>query len=228
LTERAAKEAESGEKLRGRKPKEPDGKKDEEAKANVTDPDSRVMKTRSGYVQGYNAQAAVTEGQVILAAEVTQEANDAHQLHPMLKKVEENLAAAGVEEKPAVALADAGYCNEANVTAMKPDGPELLAATTKDWKQRKAMRERPPPRGRIPRGLGWRERMERKLLTRRGRALYRKRGMTVEPVFGQVKDVRGFDGFLLRGMDGAAGEWKLICSTHNLLKLWRSGLAVRN
>lgn len=228
LAERAAKEAESGEKLRGRKPKEPDGKKDEEAKANVTDPDSRVMKTRSGYVQGYNAQAAVTEGQVILAAEVTQEANDAHQLQPMLGKVNENLAAAGVEEKPAVALADAGYCNEANVTAMDPEGPELFAATTKDWKQRKAMRELPPPRGRIPRGMNWRERMERKLLTRRGRELYRKRSMTVEPVFGQVKTVRGCDGFLLRGMDGAAGEWKLICSTHNLLKLWRSGLAVRN
>ena len=228
LAERAAKEAESGEKLRGRKPKEPDGKKDEEAKANVTDPDSRVMKTRSGYVQGYNAQAVVTEGQVILAAEVTQEANDAHQLQPMLEKVAENLTAAGVEERPAVALADAGYCNEASVLGMKPDGPELFAATTKDWKQRKAMRERPPPRGRIPRGLNWRERMERKLLTRRGRELYRKRGMTVEPVFGQVKDVRGCDGFLLRGMDGAACEWKLICSTHNLLKLWRSGLAVRN
>lgn len=228
LAERAAKEAESGEKLRGRKPKEPDGKKEEEAKANVTDPDSRIMKTRSGYVQGYNAQAAVTEGQVILAAEVTQEANDAHQLHPVLERVDENLEAAGVAERPAVALADAGYCNEANVTGMKPEGPELIAATTKDWKQRKAMREQPAPRGRIPRGLGWRERMERKLRTRRGRELYRKRGQTVEPVFGQVKEVRGCDRFLLRGADGASCEWKLICGTHNLLKLWRSGLAVWN
>lgn len=194
----------------------------------MTDPDSRVMKTRSGYVQGYNAQAAVTEGQVILAAEVTQEANDTHQLHPVLEKVNENLAAAGVEETPKVALADAGYWNEANASGMKPEGPELYAATTKDWKQRKAMREQPAPRGRIPRGMSSRERMERKLLTRRGRELYRKRGMTVEPVFGQVKEVRGCDRFLLRGMGGTSCEWKLICGTHNLLKLWRSGLAVWN
>jgi len=228
LAERAAKEAESEQKLRGRKPKASDGKEDEAAKANVTDPDSRIMKTRSGYVQGYNAQAAVTEGQVILAAEITQEANDAHQLHPVLGKVEENLAAAGVAEKPEVALADAGYWNEANASGMKPEGPELFAATTKDWKQRKAMREQPPPRGRIPRGMGLRERMERKLLTRRGRELYRKRGMTVEPVFGQVKEVRDCDRFLMRGKSGASCEWKLICGTHNLLKLWRSGLATWN
>jgi len=227
IDERAAKEEATGEKLRGRKPKEPDATPDEKAKANVTDPESRIMKTRSGYVQGYNAQAAVTEEQIIVAAEVTQEANDVNQLQPMIEKTGENLEAAGVEEKPGIALADAGYFSESNVEANKaeagPDGPELLVATRKDWKQRKAAREAPPPRGRLPKGISVRERMERKLLTKRGRATYKKRSQTVEPVFGQIKDARGCDRFLLKGQDGASGEWKLLCGTHNLLKLWRSG-----
>ncbi len=218
IDERAAKEEASGRKLRGRKPKEPDAAPSEKAKANVTDPESRIMKTRKGYVQGYNAQAAVTAGQIIVAAEVTQEANDVNQLSPMIEKTGENLEAAGVEEKPEVALADAGYFSESNVekTVEKrdeagSDGPELLVATRKDSKQRKAAREQPLPRGRIPDDLSCRERMERKLLTKRGRALYKKRSQTVEPVFGQIKDGRGCDRFVLRGLDGASGEWKLRC-----------------
>jgi transposase len=228
IDERAAKEEATGKKLRGRKPKEPDPTPSSKAKANVTDPESRIMKTRKGYVQGYNAQAAVTENQIITAAEVTQQENDKKQLHPMLDKTEENAAAAGVEEKVGAALADAGYWSESNAEVAGPDGPELLIATTKDHKQRKAAREAPPPRGRIPKDLSCRERMERKLLTKRGRALYKLRGRTVEPVFGQIKDARGCDGFLLRGLDGVSGEWKLLCGTHNLLKLWRSRKACWN
>jgi hypothetical protein len=228
IAERAAKEKATGKKLRGRKPCAPDPAPDEKAKANVTDPESRIMKTRRGYVQGYNAQAAVTEEQIVVAAEVTQEPNDVKQLHPMIEKTEENLEAAGAEEKPDVALADAGYWSEANATAAGPDAPELFVATKKDWKQRKAAREAPPPRGRIPEDLSCRERMERKLLTKRGRALYKKRPQTVEPVFGQIKDGRGIDRFLLKGLEGASGEWKLTCGTHNLLKLWRSGKAFWN
>ena len=228
IDERAAKEEAIGKKLRGRKPKEPDPTPSSKAKANVTDPESRIMKTRKGYVQGYNAQAAVTENQIITAAEVTQQENDKKQLHPMLDKTEENAAAAGVEEKVGAALADAGYWSESNAEAAGPDGPELLIATTKDHKQRKAAREAPPPMGRIPKDLSCLERMERKLLTKRGRALYKLRGRTVEPVFGQIKDARGCDGFLLRGLDGVSGEWKLLCGTHNLLKLWRSGKACWN
>ena len=227
IAERAAQEKEAGGKLRGRKPKPPDPSSEGEAKANVTDPESRVMKTRSGYVQGYNAQAVVTEGQVIVTAEVTQEANDVGQLRPMLEQTAENLAAAGVTAEVRAVVADAGYYSAANV-AGGANGPELFVATTKDWKARKAARELPPPRGRIPRALGVRERMERKLLTKRGRALYRKRGRTVEPVFGQVKSARGGDRFLLRGTVGVACEWKLLCGTHNLLKLWRSGRAAWN
>jgi hypothetical protein len=216
--ERAAKEEATGKKLRGRKPAAPDATPDGKAKANVTDPESRIMKTRKGYVQGYNAQAAVTEEQIIVAAEVTREANDRKQLHPMIEKTAENLQGAGVEEKTGTALADAGYWSEANVQHAEADGPEILIATTKDWKQRKAAREHPPPRGRIPKDISVRERMERKLMTKCGRATYKKRSRTVEPVFGQIKDARGAGRFLLRGLDGASGEWKLLCGTHNLLK----------
>ncbi len=227
IDERAAKEAAMGVKLRGRKLKEPDPTPSKKARANPTDPESRILKTRKGYVQGFNAQAAVTEGQIILTAEVTQDENDVGQLHSTISKTAENLKSAGVEEEVGTALADAGYWSEANAQA-HDDGPDLLIATTKDWQQRKVARERPPPRGRIPKDISCRARMERKLMTKRGRATYKKRSQTVEPVFGQIKDARGCKRFNLRGLDGAAGEWKLICGTHNLLKLWRSGRANRN
>ena len=225
IAKRQAEEVSTGKKKRGRKPGKPDNKPNDDDKANVTDPQSRIMKARSGYVQGYNAQAAVTENQIIVAAEVTQECNDVKQLLPMLEKIEGNLAAAGVPEAIKTALADAGYWSDANMSGSDPAGPELLIATNKDWKQRKAMREAPPPRGRIPVDMTARDRMERKLLTKRGRALYKLRGQTVEPTFGQIKDGRGCDGFMRRGVKAADSEWSLICTTHNLLKLWRSGKA---
>ena len=225
IEDRQAEEAATGKSKRGRKPKNPDEIETKPAKANVTDPESRIMKTRQGYVQGYNAQAAVTEDQIIIAAEVTQEENDVRQLHPMIEKAAETLESAGVMEKPAAVLADAGYFSEKNLADAPPDGPELFIATTKDWKQRKALAEAPPPRGRIPKNLSPKDRMERKLLTVRGRALYKKRGQTVEPVFGQIKDGRGCDRFLQRGLSAVSAEWKLICAAHNLLKLFGSGKA---
>ena len=106
-----------------------------------------------------------------------------------------------------------------------PTDPEFLIATTKDWKQRKAMREQGAPRGRIPKDLSPRDRMERKLLTKRGSSLYKLRGQTVEPVFGQIKS-RGCDIFMRRGLQAVRSEWKLICTTHNLLKLFRSGVSM--
>jgi len=136
-----------------------------------------------------------------------------------------NLAAAGEERLMEKAAADAGYFSAKNLSDDPPEGPELFIATTKDWKRRKAMRDAPPPRGRIPRRLSLRERMERELLTLRGRAIYRKRSRTVEPVFGQIKDARRADRFLLRRIAGASLEWKLLCLTHNLLKLFGSGKA---
>src|SRR3954462_14977944 len=150
LQERAAQEAETGQKLRGRKPKPVSETPEAEAKANVTDPDSRIMKTRRGYVQGYNAQAAATAEQIIVAAEVTPEENDVDQLHPMLAATATELKAAGVEETVRAALVDAGYCSEENLERAAPEGPELFVATRKGWKQREQLRQASAPRGRIP------------------------------------------------------------------------------
>ncbi len=164
LARRQAEEAANGKKKRGRKPKVVEPAPVEEAKANISDPDSRIMKARQGYVQGYNVQTIVSRDQIIVAVGVTREANDVQQLKPMLETLERTLEAAGVEERPRAALADAGYWSEANVAACsRPEGPELLIATTKDSKRRKALRERGCPRGRIPKDLSPRERMERRV-----------------------------------------------------------------
>ena len=170
IDEQETEEAETGRKKRGWKPKEPEGVKNKEAKANITDPESRIMKGMVGYVQGYNG-----EGQIIVAAELTQEENDVQQLDPMVKKAGENLIEVGVKEEMGVGVADAGYWSEANVKDASGTVPELLIATKKDWKQRRAIREQEPPRGRIPDGLTERESMERKLLTKRVERLYSKR-----------------------------------------------------
>lgn len=223
LEQRRLEEEAAGRKKRGRKPQAPSEEDLATRKANVTDPESRIMKTPSGYVQGYNAQAAVTREQIIVAAEVTQEANDVHQLHPMLEAVSQELERTKVGRSPAKALFDAGYWSEENVRRAPEEGLQFLIATTKDWKQRKALRERGCPRGRIPKGLSLKERMERKLLTKRGRALYKLRSQMVEPVFGQIKEVRGMGRFLRRGLRAVRSEWRLMCATHNLLKLFRSG-----
>ena len=215
-----------GHKKRGRKPKEVGKVLEEEGKvkANVTEPDSRIMKTRTGYIQGYNAQAVVDRGQIIIAADVTQEPNDVHQLHPMTEKAQQELKAVGMEEKIETELTDAGYWSEGNVVKSSPTNPEFLIATTKDWKQRKAMCEQGAPWGRIPKHLSPRDRMERKLLTKRGRSLYKLRSQMVEPVFGQIK-TRGCGIFMRRGLEAVQSEWQLICATHNLLKLFRTGLS---
>jgi transposase len=221
IEEREKEEEETGKKRRGRKPKEPQEEPEETAKANVTDPESRIMKTRSGYVQGYNAQAVVTEEQIIIAADVTQQENDVHQLRPMLENAKETLIAAGIEEKMVAATADAGYCSEENLVDKRDDDPEMFINTEKEYKQRQASRNNEKaPRGRIPANLPPRERMKRKVNTQRGRRIYRKRGMTVEPVFGQIKN-RGCDRFSRRGLDASKSEWCLFCATGNLLKLYR-------
>lgn len=222
IARREQAEAESGKKMRGRKPKLPDEVVDADAKANVTDPESRIMKTRWGYEQAYNGQAVVTEQQYILAADVTQEENDQHQAHPMLKQAQANLAEVKVAAAIGALLLDAGYCNETTLKSETEEGPELFCATTKDWKRRKALREQPSPRGRIPKALTVKDRMERKLLTQRGRSMYRKRGQIVEPVFGQIQTVQDGKRCMRRGVRAVRSEWRFTCGAHNLLKLWRS------
>jgi hypothetical protein len=221
IKQRQEEEREKGRKQRGRKPNPPDKTVSPETKANITDPESRIMKTHTGYVQGYNAQAVVTEGQIIIAADLTQEENDVHQLHPLLDQAQKELSAVGVQEKIGTALADAGYWSEENIQKAGPEGPELLVATRKNWKQRQALREKGPPQGRIPKNLSPRGRMERKLRTKHGWDLYCQRGWMVEGVIGQIKHVRDCDCLMRRGYEAAQSEWKLIATTHNLLKLWR-------
>ncbi len=131
----------------------------------------------------------------------------------------------GIEDKLRSGLVDAGYWSDENLRKELADELELFAATKKDWKQRKEIREQKAPRGRIPEGLSRREQMERKLLTKRGKQQYSKRGQMIESVFGQIKDARGIRRFLRRGLNACASEWKFICTTHNLLKLYRSGKA---
>ena len=182
------------------------------------------MKTRHGWVQGYNAQAVVTPEQIILAADVTTEANDVHQLTGMLDAAQANVEAViGEDAVLGAAVADAGYWSEANA-ASETEECELFIATRKDHKQRADLRCAPAPRGRMPKAMTARERMERKLRTQRGRRLYRQRGSSVEPVFGQIKDRQGADRFSMRGLGRCRGEWQLDAAVHNLRKLHRESV----
>lgn len=217
ITARQEEEQATRRKKRGRKPKSPEEVVNKEAKANITDPESRIMKNRRGWLQGYNGQAmADCDSQVIIAQDLTQAENDYQQLAPMLEACEEQ--AGGCPEE---VLVDAGYWSEENAR-LQDNETELFIATKKDWKQRKELKDKGAPRGRIPKNASARERMERKLLTKRGKTAYRQRGATIEAVFGQMA-MRGLNGFQMRGVEKTRGEWSLWCTTHNLLKLWRSG-----
>jgi len=204
----------------GRKPKPPPDEPKEKAQRNFTDPESRIMRdgATKSFEQCYNAQAAVdVESQVIVAADVTQEANDKKQVKPMVEQAKANMG-----ETPARASADSGFFSEENVKYLDGEGIDPYLATGKT----KHGRPPPTPRGRIPKGATVKDRMSRKLRTKKGRETYSKRKSSVEPVFGQIKEARGFRRFLLRGLDAVQAEWRLVCLTHNLLKLFRSvGLA---
>lgn len=199
---------------------------DPKAQRNFTDPESRMMKTTDGFHYAYNAQTVVDEGsQVVLAAEVTQQAADVDQFFSMVGVTEGNLDAAGIDDRPEVILADAGYCSEANLQQIADAEINVLVATG-----RIRAKERVPdtPRGRIPKHATQRERMARKLRTRAGRTDYARRKAIVEPAFGQMK-VRQAGGHLrLRGLAGAQGEWTLHVLCHNLRKLGNAnGVALR-
>jgi transposase len=187
------------------------------AVANTTDPDSRFLHTRNGTVQGYNAQAVTTLDQLVVAAELTCEANDVHQLQPMLAATAATLAAAGIEERPEAALADSGYWSIDNLTTI-PNAPELFIPPAKHGRQGKPRKDGKPSASRSD---GLREAMTAKLKSEAGKARYAKRRETVEPVFGQLKEQQAARRFLRRGMAACQAEWKLLCGTHNLLKLWR-------
>jgi DDE family transposase len=180
-------------------------------KINLTDLDSRNVKTSRGWVQGYNAQLVTTAEQIVIAAEVNVDSPDFGHLEPMVTAARIELARAGVEELPAVVLADAGYWHQVQMERLVSDGIAVLVPP--DAKKRGAARP------------GWDGGlyafMRRVLATEHGGALYAKRQVMVEPVFADTKFNRRIDRFLRRGRAAARSEWRLTNAAHNLLKLWR-------
>jgi len=204
-----ATEAASGKKRPGRKPKTPPGTPKDSAQRNFTDPDSRIMKTNDGYIQGYNGQAAVDAAhQVIVAQGLSNKSTDQDQLAPMVDAVALNTGS-----KPKEVSADAGYCSEANLEALEERRVNAYVATGRQKHgQAAAVGERQGGGARV-------EAMRRKLKRGGWRSRYRLRKQVVEPVFGQIKEARGFRRFLLRGLGNVGHEWGLISTVHNLLKL---------
>jgi transposase len=218
---RRQQEQQTGKKPRGREPKAPapeQAQPEAKAQRNFTDGDSRIMPdgaNKGSFLQGYNAQAAVdSTAQVIVAAEITQQSNDSRQLLPMLEQLEANLG-----RKPDAVSADAGYWSEANATDEKVAGIDLHIATGRMKHDPTMETERGP----LPDQATAKQAMQHKLRTDAGRTIYKMRKAIVEPVFGQIKEVRGFRRFSLRGLDKVRAEWKLVCAAANLLKLFRSG-----
>jgi myosin heavy subunit len=208
----------AGETPRKRKPVDTAPKP--KAQYNFTDPESRIMKvSNKGFDQCGNAQAVANEEQIIIAADVTPQANDKRQVVPMVEQSKENLQAAGVDEQIGAFDADTGYFSEENVSYLEGEQIDPHIAT-----ERLKHHEKIPlaPKGRIPKDLTAKQRMARKLRTKKGRETYAKRKGMIEPIFGQIKHARGFRQFLLRGMEKMRGEWRLLCLTHNLLKLFQT------
>jgi len=188
-------------------------KPDPKAQYNFTDPESRIMKGPDGFVQAYNVQVAVDERQLIVGHSVTQETNDKKQLMPMIATIEQQ---SGLT--PTHVLADAGYCSDDSLAAIAETTIDAYISTRK---QTHGERPGPCPRGPVPKTATRVDRMARKLQTKAGAAVYAARKAIVEPVIGQIKQARGFRQFLLRGFEKVQGEWSLVCTTHNILKLYR-------
>ena len=198
--------------------KEHPGVPEDKAQRNFTDAESRIMPAPGGrdFLQAYNCQAVVDHAhQVIVAARATNQSSDKQQAAAMMRETIDNIGAV-----PREVSADAGYYSAKAVDDLQALGVDPYVAP----EQTRHGRVVPPaPRGRIPSHLSPRDRMRRKLRTKRGRQRYALRMETVEPVFGQIKAGRGFRQFLLRGLEKVNGEWSLICTGHNLLKLFRFG-----
>lgn len=172
------------------------GRPKPQAQRNFTDPESHILKGSSGWIQGYNAQAAVDgDHQVIVAIGVSNQPSDAVHLLPMLERIRANTS-----QLPEALIADAGYCSTTNLAACEERGP-------------------------APRDLDAKGRMDRKLRSVAGQAIYAVRKTIVEPVFVQIKGARGLDRFQLRGLEQVNGEGALVATTHNLLKLFRASMA---
>jgi len=187
-----------------------------EGKVNVTDPDSHYQKTNGGYVQGYNAQAVVSEQQIVLAAEITTSTADWSQLDPMVSAAITELEQAGVSDRPQVALADCQYWNEEHMDEVIANKHIQVLIPPES-----AARHEPRP--------GWTggryDFMRAALGSEAGKQLYHKRPGMIEPLFAQTKHNRGITRFLRRGRSAVRTEWRLMMATHNLAKLHRHQLA---
>jgi transposase len=209
--DRAAEEGKSAPEAKRAKP-------DDKDQYNFTDPESRIMKGADGFVQGYNAQAAVEPTLLLIVGQsVTEAANDKKQLMPMVEIIEQQSG-----QRPAAILADNGYCSEENLEHLESaDQPERkMEGFIATGKQKHGEHRLPAKRGPLPKSATKVDRMKQKLKTKVGKAVYAARKCVVEPVFGQIKQARGFRQFLLRGKKKIKGEWSLLCLTHNVLRLY--------
>ena len=225
--DQAQREAE-GHKRRGKEPAPVDPTPEDKAQTNFTDPEAKIMKqSNKGFDYSFNAQAVVdAEMQIIVAAELTTQANDKQQAVPMAQVAVENLKAAEIERpkdangvaKPIPNTADSGYFSEEAVAGLEKMGLDPHLAT---GRQKHHETPAAPAAAEPTAEASVKEKMQHKLRTAAGKALYAARKHIIEPVFGQIKGVRGIRKFLLRGLEKVSAEWQLICLTHNLLKIWR-------
>jgi transposase len=198
-----------GRKKTGKPPAPPKAEPGGKAQRNFTDPESRILKTKDGYIQGYNAQAAVDgDHQIIVAQTLTNSSSDQAQLAPLL-----NVTRANLGRNPDEVSADAGYCSDANLRTIKRRRIEGYIATGRQKHGTKSATAKKTTPGSLI------ARMSTKLKRAGYRSRYRLRKQIVEPVFGQIKQARGFRQFLLRGIEKVSAEWALICTAHNLVKL---------
>lgn len=167
------------------------------------------MRTRNGFIQGYNAQAVTTEKQIIIAADLSVFGADQGLLKPMIKKARDELEKLSVKQKPGVVLADTGYWSASQITDLAEEGINTLIPPLKP----------PSKKGTFAAEVA--TRMRDKLSKKDNVALYKKRKSTIEAVFGQIKHNRRLNRFSRRGLTACRSEWQLIATTHNLLKLWR-------
>jgi transposase len=208
--DKAAAEGKSAEQAKKAKPADRD-------QYNFTDPESRILMGPDGILQGFNAQVAVEPTmQLIVGQRVTQAANDKEQLQPMVETIEQQTG-----QRPEAILADNGYCSDKNLEFLESDPSEpKIEGYLATGKQKHGERRTPCKPGPLPKGATRMDRMKRKLQTKVGKAVYAARKSVVEPVFGQIKQARGFRQFLLRGLKKIAGEWALVCMTHNILRIY--------
>ena len=216
----------TGTPRRGKAPQPVQESPDDKAQSNLTDPELHIMRsTNKGWEYCGNAQASVDGAcQIIVACDVTDATNDKQQAEPLAQATRATLSQAGIEGakdeagavQPIPATLDNGYYSEAAVTALETLGFDPYIATGRQGHH--------APQAEAPEEPATaQERMAAKLRTPAGKALYTRRKVIVEPVFGQIKEARGFRRFLLRGLATIRGEWRLVCLTHNLLKIWRYG-----